>query len=189
VPVPTAGLFRRPAQLNGPLARRVFIIIDSSSASHYLYATARVREKEEKHGKFHIFFFFFNPTKNGSLSFSFYPTAPLRAVKANHNERRGIRFGLLFRSDFSIFHAPNGPLSVVSMRFNWNCLLLPTAKIFCLSSTFKKDERPTVPCFLIILKKEKNLKIKESSYKMMMRRTGGCLALPLDTSPSPLFFS
>jgi hypothetical protein len=156
VPVPTAGLFRRPAQLNGPLARRVFIIIDSSSASHYLYATARVREREKKNMENFIFLlFFFNPTKNGSLSFSFYPTAPLRAVKANHNERRGIRFGLLFRSDFSIFHAPNGPLSVVSMRFNWNCLLLPTAKIFCLSSTFKKDERPTVPCFLIILKKEK----------------------------------
>jgi hypothetical protein len=50
-----------------------------------------------------IFLFILNPTKNGSLSFSFYPTAPLRAVKANHNERRGIRFGLLFRSDFPIF--------------------------------------------------------------------------------------
>jgi hypothetical protein len=40
--------------------------------------------------------------------------------------------------------------------------------------------------FFDYFKKGKNLKIKESSYKMMMRR--GCLALPLDTSPSPLFF-
>jgi hypothetical protein len=108
VRVPTAGLFRRPAQLNGPLARRVFIIIDSSSASHYLYATARVRERERRKKNMEnfifLFLFFFQPHQKRK---------PFFAVKANHNERRGIRFGLLFRSDFPIFHAPHGPLSVV----------------------------------------------------------------------------
>ncbi len=137
-----------------------------------------------------IFFFFFS-TPPKTEAFLFHSTQPLRFELSKRIITNGGEFDLVSSSAliFPFFHAPNGPLSVVSMRFNWNCLLLPTAKIFCLSSTFKKDERPTVPCFLIILKKEKNLKIKESSYKMMMRRTGGCLALPLDTSPSPLFFS
>lgn len=70
----------------------------------------REKEKEEKQGKFHlfIFIFFFNPLPK-TEAFLFHSSQPLRfAVKANHNERRGIRFGLLFRSDFPIFHAPHG---------------------------------------------------------------------------------